>query len=627
MIVKARNTKAWELDVLGVPYGGPENGRDSDGQNFSKQTRLHEDKFPLPPVVYYHGMDEDGRSLGSPEYIGKTVGYEDRADGRWYHVILDETKDIARRVWDAAKNGIARASSGTAGHLARFADNGHIDEWPVVELSLFDAIGARQPANQYAVALPRLKALGIEPQTKGDTAKGAEASPEAKGAALNEVNNREVKQMSEQNDNTQAAPAFDMEAFGDIVGKAVKAQVEPISARLAKLEEEDARPVNDPGFAVKSKVEVVTDSADNQKPYKSAGEFYEEVIAAGNGRVTDRLLPLKSEISKEGIVYQLPGIASKGIKSATGLNELIPADGGFLVGSDRQDGVLMREHMTGQVWSRARNVEIGPNSNGMIFNAIDETSRATGSRWGGVTGYWLAEAAAKTASKPTFRQMEEKLKKLAALVYMTDELLQDSTALASVVNEVVPKELAWQKDDAAINGSGVGKPLGILNSPATVSIAKETGQAAATIVAENVINMWARRWGENHVWFVNRDTMPQLIQMNLAIGTGGALVYMPPGGLSGAPYGTLLGAPVIEIEQCQTLGTVGDIILADMSQYVTISKGGVARAESIHVRFVYDESVLRFVERVDGQPAWDSALTPANGTNTQSPFLTLATRA
>lgn len=270
MIVKARNTKAWELDVLGVPYGGPENGRDSDGQNFSQRTRLHEDKFPLPPVVYYHGMDEDGRSLGSPEYIGKTVGYEDRPDGRWYHVILDETKDIARRVWDAAKNGIARASSGTAGHLARFADNGHIDEWPVVELSLFDAIGARQPTNQYAVALPRLKALGIEPQTKGGTAKGAEASPEATGAALNEVKQKEVKQMSEQNDTKQEAAEIDY----DQLAKAVKAaetkateasELESLRARLAKLEEEDKRPVNDPGFAAKTKSQTIITNADSWK--------------------------------------------------------------------------------------------------------------------------------------------------------------------------------------------------------------------------------------------------------------------------------------------------------------------------------------------------------------------------
>ena len=42
----------WELDVLGVPYGGPNNGRDSDGEYFSAQTKLYLDKYPTVPAVY-----------------------------------------------------------------------------------------------------------------------------------------------------------------------------------------------------------------------------------------------------------------------------------------------------------------------------------------------------------------------------------------------------------------------------------------------------------------------------------------------------------------------------------------------------------------------------------------------
>ena len=103
---------------------------------------------------------------------------------------------------------------------------------------------------------------------------------------------------------------------------------------------------------------------------------------------------------------------------------------------------------------------------------------------------------------------------------------------------------------------------------------------------------------------------------------------MPPGGLSSQPYGTLFGRPVIPIEQCQTLGDKGDIILADMSQYILADKGGVQSASSIHVRFVNDESVFRFVYRVAGQPIWHSALTPFTGAaNTLSPFVTLNARA
>ena len=143
--------------------------------------------------------------------------------------------------------------------------------------------------------------------------------------------------------------------------------------------------------------------------------------------------------------------------------------------------------------------------------------------------------------------------------------------------------------------------------------------------------MWARMWARsrpNAVWFINQNIEPQLFTMSLAVGTGGIPIYMPANGLSGSPYGQLMGRPVIAIEQCQTLGTVGDIILADMSQYILADKGGMQTASSIHIAFTTDESVFRFVYRVDGQPIWNSALTPYKGTvaNSLSPFVALATR-
>jgi len=151
--------KAWTLDVLGVPYGSPAD-LDSDREYFDRRTKLHEDKFSLPPAVYYHGIGPDGKPMGAPEYIGKTEGYEDRSDGRWYRVLLDEANEYARRIWEAAKQGMARASTGS-NHLHRVDEKGHIYEWPVMELSLIDMNEqeGRLPANRHAVALPALKAV------------------------------------------------------------------------------------------------------------------------------------------------------------------------------------------------------------------------------------------------------------------------------------------------------------------------------------------------------------------------------------------------------------------------------------------------------------------------------------
>src|SRR4030095_3363887 len=95
-------------------------------------------------------------------------------------------------------------------------------------------------------------------------------------------------------------------------------------------------------------------------------------------------------------------------------------------------------------------------------------------------------------------------------------------------------------------------------------------------------------------------------------GTGSAapLAYLPPGGLSAKPYATLLGRPVLPVEWCATLGTVGDVVLADLRHYLTITRVLVDARMSVHLRFDYDESTFRFIFRIDGQPWWSAPLTP-----------------
>lgn len=159
--VKAvRDGDGWALDVLSAPYGGPDNGRDKHGEYFSPNTNFYEqDGAPLPLVVYYHGYGPDGKPQGEPEIIGRAVKTWRDAKGLWHRVVLDQTKALAKRVWDAAQQGIARASTGIAGYMGRTNADGEITHWLIGELSIWDAEGDRQPANQYAVARPAVKAL------------------------------------------------------------------------------------------------------------------------------------------------------------------------------------------------------------------------------------------------------------------------------------------------------------------------------------------------------------------------------------------------------------------------------------------------------------------------------------
>lgn len=370
-------------------------------------------------------------------------------------------------------------------------------------------------------------------------------------------------------------------------------------------EKEDANTKND-NAGEPDETEVVKDNPekDEERKFRTLGEQMMAVYRASTpaGRVDRRLTT----------------------RSASGLNETNPSDGGFLVQKDFVADLLKRTYETGILASKVKKIPLSTNANGIKINAIDEVSRANGSRWGGIQTYWENEADEITGSKPKFRTMDLTLKKLTGLCYVTDELLQDSAALENVIREGFAEEFGFKIDDAILSGDGAGKPLGILNSNSLVKVEKEPGQDDK-ITVENLVKMWSRLWARsraNSVWYINPEIEPLLYTLTV----GDKPVYIPAGGLSEAPYATIFGRPVVPLEQCSAVGEVGDIILADLSQYILIDKGGINATSSIHVRFLYDENVFRFIYRVDGQPVWNKALQPYKGSATVSPFVALAKR-
>jgi HK97 family phage major capsid protein len=373
--------------------------------------------------------------------------------------------------------------------------------------------------------------------------------------------------------------------------------------KLKEREKLNKTPVNEPIYA--------KPKDPNEKKWKGGmGEFLQAVAKASSpGGIMDNRL-----------IYQ---------NSASGLNESVSSEGGFMLENDfiqEMFDVMMSES---QVANRIRMIPIGANTNRLRTLGIDETSRANGSRWGGVQAYWIAEAETVTKSKPKFREIDMALQKLLALCYVTDDLLQDATALEAIVKQAYADEMSFKIDDAIINGSGVGMPLGVLNSDALVTVAKEKDQAAGTIKYENILKMWSSvpaRLRANAVWYINQEIEPQLYTMALNIGTGGAPVFLPSGGASSSQYSTLLNRPIIPIEQCSPLGKKGDIILADPTQYIGIDKKAPTADVSIHVRFLYDEQVFRFIYKFNGAPYRSKPITPYKGASSLSPFVTLGDR-
>lgn len=395
---------------------------------------------------------------------------------------------------------------------------------------------------------------------------------------------------------------------------AISAELKEIDLQIARVQNQMER---------QRSVGAAIDAPGNrEKPqargFDSLGEMLSAVVASDTNRAHDPRL------------MQAAGV---------GMNESVSADGGFLVQTDIINDLMTTVYNSGDILNRVRKIPIGPLSNGLKLKAVDETSRVNGSRWGGFQTYWTGEGAPMTASQAKFRNISIELDKLTGLCYATDDLLQDSVALEAWMNIAFPEEFTFKLEDSFFNGLGSGMPLGILNSTALITVNKEASQAAATLQPENIVKMWARmpsRMRKTCVWYINQDVEPQLFLMTLKVrnqantdNVGGvaipAVIYTPPG-QNGNEYATLMGRPVIPVEYCATLGTAGDIVLCDPTQYLMIDKGGIKSASSIHVRFLTNETAFRFTYRANGQPIWALPLTPYKGATTQSPFVALQTR-
>jgi len=313
-------------------------------------------------------------------------------------------------------------------------------------------------------------------------------------------------------------------------------------------------------------------------------------------------------------------------------SEGVGADGGFAVPPEWRATIMDAVMGEDELITRCDQQPVSGNS---ITFPVDETTA-----WqttGGILAYWDGEAAAMTQSKPALKDVTIKLHRVTALVPVTDELLDDAPALGSYVSRKAGEKIAFKVNDAIINGTGAGQPLGILNAPCLVSIAKETSQTAATFHADNAAKMMARMpaksFGQS-TWVINQDVVPQVLKLGFAITTaagtaaGAGPMYLPPNGLANSgPYGSLLGRPIFVTEACQTLGTKGDVYLADFTKYLAaIKSGGVKSDTSIHLWFDQNITAFRFVLRMNGQPWLSAPIARKNGSNTLSHFITLDTR-
>lgn len=427
---------------------------------------------------------------------------------------------------------------------------------------------------------------------------------DAENRPLSEDETKEVEQISNAFESCEAEIAR-RERIDEM-----KAKVNPTLTAVRKTSADDVDNKAEDAPKPKTRTFAEAKTHDTGKHgFRSQGEFLMAVMrsSAKGGNVDPRLMANAAPTS-----YGSEGVG---------------ADGGFAVPPDFRTQIMIK--VMGEDSLLSRTDQQTSSSNSFTFPK-DETTPWQQS--GGIQAFWDGEGQQKPQSKPSLQESTVKLNKVVALIPLTDELLEDAPSMSNYVNRKVPDKINFKVNDALIRGTGVGMPLGVLNSAATVQVPETSGQTAATVTFANILAMYNRlapNLRPNAVWNINPDIETQLMALSFPQAGSGTVVpvYLPPGGLSATPYAQLLGRPVIPLQSCSVVGTPGDIILGDWSQYLTIVKtGGIRSDVSIHLWFDYDITAFRFVLRVGGQPWWTTAITQANGSNTRGAFVTLAQR-
>eukprot|EP00913_Durusdinium_trenchii_P035226 g32956.t1 len=335
----------------------------------------------------------------------------------------------------------------------------------------------------------------------------------------------------------------------------------PLSSAVGKLNNERRSPM------------IATKQLDNFG-FESHRDFLKSVMQAGMGGQADNRL------------QQL----AAGSDEQSGASD---AYGGFLIPTAFAPNLLSVSNDADPTAGLTMKIPLGPSGKLEIPARVDKNHSSSVS--GGLRVYRRVETQSVSDSRMEFEQVKFDATSLTGVTYASEEVLSRSAvAFTALLEQGFSDEFSSKLMDEKLNGTGAGMYEGVLNTPCKIAVTKEVAQAANTILYENVIAMRARCWGySNAVWLANHDTLPQLLQMNADLGTGGALVWQPS--IREDHPDMLLGRPLYFNEMCKTLGTEGDIVLGNWSQYLEAELAPLQHADSMHAL-----SQLRFAAQQSG---------------------------
>jgi len=548
-------------------------GADLYDERFDASTNFWLDSIGNSPVILYdHGMN----GAVSKSVLGKGVVTQ-MEDGLWVEAELAKHDKYVQQIAVLIGHGVMGWSSGSVGHLVDRDESETpvlIKSWPIVEASL-----TVTPAEPRTLGVQQLRALTEH------TPAPEEPEPQATEEVAGPVERAVVTVLSNPHP-AQQENTVDTEIQSQL--SAMDAKFDAISEILKRFESEPA--LKNGGF-------VTPDGGTADKNVRSFADY----LTALRRNDVKRL----SEHYKVALAED----------SAT--------TGGYLVPTEFQ--AQLKEVAAEQGVVRSRAFVIPMSAREMTIPVLNQTTAPTAgntSFFGGVSAAWVDEAGALTETEPTFRNMKLVAHKLGGYSLSSNELLADSAvALEALLKRLFGGAIAWYEDYAFLRGNGVGKPLGIQNAPALISVSRAgSGNDFDPADVGAMLKRLPPSSMRNAVWVMHPYVIPSLIALTAS--SSAAVTWI--GDFRNGMPATLLGLPIVFSEKMVASGSAFDVLLADFGYYVIGNRNEISIAYSEHYKFANDQGAWRFTHRVDGQPWLNSSITLSDASSTISPFVALS---
>ena len=359
--------------------------------------------------------------------------------------------------------------------------------------------------------------------------------------------------------------------------------------------------------------EIVKSQADEAR--KTPAE-----VKTDDGKIYRSFGEQLADIKKASLGYGVTPALEKSQRSILGMNTQTGADGGYAIQVDFANRIMDSVISQSEILNRVDRYQVSANANEVYVTMVNETS--TANVFGGIQAYVVEEGAQIPNTKPALKQIRLGLKKIAALAYVTDEQMRDASFTGSLLERGFARAIARLREKMVIEN--------IIANPGTTTIAKESGQSAATVVGKNFLKMrnaLISTSRANAIWTMHPDVSAELPEMYLSGAHTDKFIYMPEDGIYATGYDRLFGREIIESDYCSALGTKGDVLYWNPFEYLEIFKGGVETAASIHVAFDTAQMAFRAISYVNGMCKYDQGITLVNSSTQRASYVTLATRA